>query len=304
MVILLQNAAILLCFLAVLFVNLLSFGGCNDIIEGVEWQNVELPSAKGLLFHHLLVIVAYMTGTGLEVAAIAARADGATIFHGDGILLLAFALLASLFVHAIVLAPELVIVRLLQVLTQALDVTSQWDLHVNEAAAQDKVATAAEGATDEEEPSSENLPLKNMEKTLLAFRRLTKTFGGNVFLLVATCLFQLIFGAYFAISTHYNADASFLELCIHLLIVAVASKRLHHVTSAVYEWQKSVDKATEKLLDSGRDQSKLGRMLERAAGGLQVHGFFAVDRRLMPVVFGHLLTYVIILVEFKQNDGP
>ena len=36
--------------------------------------------------------------------------------------------------------------------------------------------------------------------------------------------------------------------------------------------------------------------------GFSAKGFFKVDRSVLTLIFGHLVTYVIIMVEFKLND--
>jgi len=39
------------------------------------------------------------------------------------------------------------------------------------------------------------------------------------------------------------------------------------------------------------------------AGGLPVRGFFVVDRGILPALLGHILTYLIILIQFRADGG-
>ena len=37
---------------------------------------------------------------------------------------------------------------------------------------------------------------------------------------------------------------------------------------------------------------------------LSVHGFFHLDRAIFPALLGHILTYVVILIEFRMSQNP
>ncbi len=37
--------------------------------------------------------------------------------------------------------------------------------------------------------------------------------------------------------------------------------------------------------------------------GLNVRGFFIVDRTMFPALIGHFLTYIIILIQFRMSEN-
>ncbi len=37
--------------------------------------------------------------------------------------------------------------------------------------------------------------------------------------------------------------------------------------------------------------------------GFSIHGFFNLDRTIFPALLGHILTYVIILIEFRMSQN-
>ena len=58
-------------------------------------------------------------------------------------------------------------------------------------------------------------------------------------------------------------------------------------------------------VDSGDASAaaRTGQLLERSRG-LNVKGFFIVDRTMFPTLLGHFLTYLVILIQFRMSETP
>ena len=84
----------------------------------------------------------------------------------------------------------------------------------------------------------------------------------------------------------------------------IDSIRLCHLVAFAQKYLDEKEAALDTLIemeDGGQGHGKAVKLLQRV-DGISASGYFKVDKHLLTSLIGHLLTYVIIMVEFKMNE--
>lgn len=214
-----------------------------------------------------------------------------------------FSYICRIYSLLVIGVPEILITRFLQTLTFQ---TNQ--IFQNNSKDQTKL-TSPNYSKDPSEICSK------LESILTSYNQLNKTFGYHLICHVGLNMFQIIFGTYYLISlvslggfkikTGPKECALFgVSLAIILSII-----RLFHLTTYCQDFLDSISNVIDDLICLESEFSKHGssdiqkvRLRLQNISGLSAEGFFKVDRSLITTIFGHLLTYVIIMIEFKLND--
>ena len=150
---------------------------------------------------------------------------------------------------------------------------------------------------------------------MTSYNYLNKTFGYHLICHIAVNIFQLIFGSYYAIGLASLGGFSIATgpkecaLIGVFMAIIVSMIRLFHVTTYCQDFLDTVSNVVDDLIclesEYSRNEAleiqKVRLRLQRISG-LSAEGFFKVDRSLITTILGHLLTYVIIMIEFKLND--
>ncbi len=142
---------------------------------------------------------------------------------------------------------------------------------------------------------------------------LDTAFSGNVLGTMALNVLSMIIGIYYLISISLGSPDQLATMIVVPLVAmpAMPILILLYLTSAVEAVLKQVRRIEADLyalsLDSKLDedtkiQAKILKRQCKTWSGLDACGFFSVNRSLLTAIVGQLLTYVIILVEFKLNS--
>ena len=156
---------------------------------------------------------------------------------------------------------------------------------------------------------------RRVDQVAGAFNQLAKVFGNNMLLLIMLALIQLVWRAYFLI-THLAFEdngESFISDRRNIkgvLLCVVFIKRMFFLTNSVHKFDKRVGDTLDALsdmeatLERPEDVRAAARAWKRLEPlhGLNVRGFFIVDRTMFPALIGHFLTYIIILVQFRMSE--
>ena len=157
--------------------------------------------------------------------------------------------------------------------------------------------------------------LREIQRIYMIFKKIGEVFGANVVMLFITYLVQLIISVYFTIAFFvedfdmYDAHTKYLFSINWAMYSFICIKRTFHVTCYTQRFLDSAYKTLERLIimeaktESGleRQEITMAKNLLLRIDGLPAHGFFKVDRSILPTLLGHFLTYGIILLEFKLN---
>ena len=95
-----------------------------------------------------------------------------------------------------------------------------------------------------------------------------------------------------------------------LIYMTIAITRLVQLTDYIQGLKGMIHQHVEFLVEleaTSRDRVCRGKarkygVLFSNFNGISVHGFFIIDRKILIQISSYVLTFVIILVEFKLND--
>lgn len=104
-------------------------------------------------------------------------------------------------------------------------------------------------------------------------------------------------------------QAEFIWTIVQLLVSVITVKRLVHLANSTHGLVEQVEEAAVELIlartpdPEDTDRALRTKMLlDRLLDGLPVLGFFQLKRGVLLAILSNMLTYLIILIEFKLDD--
>ncbi len=258
-----------------------SFQHLEDIIRLFTLPRSSQPSARAPLTHHIICLVAEGSVGVLIVARWALFLQ--TGLSAIVVATAAVTFVSSMYMLAVTSAPELIIVRLLQ-----------------------SIASEIEHCLDGESDSADTRQfLSGSKKLYKVFKILTDTFGTSLMVMFSCSLVLLVISAYYTVTINVNPNmAGGAVTCILFTVSTfVQVKRLVHVTNYAQRLVIKFEEASEDLLEEDSKEAKQVWRLYSQINGLPVNGFFTINRSILLAILSHILTYLIILIEFKLSNN-
>ncbi len=280
---------IYLCFVTVLILNHRTFKRYSDTISMINTQ-VHCP-IKPILIHHAIITVCNIIASGVTGIALAIQMDGWSLFTFRMIPWQVTLVIIMIWINIVVSLPEVTTIRLLQAISLELSNINQGLRNVQK--------------------DTDTL-LERCIKVEQAFESLNEGFGGYCVLIIGMATGQVILGSFFTIGLMgiasfglYNASKYFMLIC-YVMEIVVGLKRLFIFTKFTQHFLDEKDSMIKLILLNKelrqREDAKAIIALFSRINGFSAKGFFNVDRSILTSIFGHLLTYLIILIEFKLDD--
>ena len=281
---------------ATLFVNYHRYDLFQDIIKGSLDYPENFPSPSPLLLHHFTMALANFAALMLVTFGQIISVYGLqSMFCLNAGLYGAICMTIQMMFVLTMLLPELILLRFVQCLGH-------------------QIAKALENF--DKFVIDQTTFLQEIQQCYKLFKKIGEVFGANIVVLFGIYLIQLIFSVYFTIAflvgdfPMFSSTVKYVFSVTWLFYAIICIKRTMHVTSYTQKLLNSVNKTVERLIimeaktEPGptRQQIHLAKNLLLRIDGLPAHGFFKVDRSILPSLLGHFLTYFIILVEFKLNE--
>ncbi len=249
---------------------------------------------RGPLVHHFVLLASCLV-CNLLILSGGALGLGADLACVDVILTFVFVPLFSVYTNAFVSVAELIFVGIVDGLTSKV---------------RHCVSTFKESAREHKDLSS------FCERQKLHFeivKDVESAFGGVIFVLFAFSMVIMTVNTYFAFANMVNMvwqdrTASFLTATGQVIAAFVPAKRMLHLANHTQRLANVLDETAETLI-MHRSSSQMealeaeqARMLLERCKGLDVLGLFTLNRAVLLGGLGQLLTYLIILIEFKMDD--
>ncbi len=257
----------------------------KDFLALAEGQ----ASTWASLFHHGIVL-ACSGICGLVMAAGGILSAEASFNCVDSIVYILTVMISQMYLYLVTNVPELIFVTFFIALENSL------------MASQEKF--------------KKNGDIKKLCRQLVhlydTLRHLEDIFGPSImtsfgFLtLILTCV---IYFSFLSLSSTlgFNKAALNTWLCAHIIYAFLTIKRLLHITNHAHRFYRQVDNAVVELIKVDVDHpdkalaSQAKDLLQRV-DGMPILGFFTLKRGILLAILSNLLTYLIILIEFKMDS--
>lgn len=246
-------------------------------------------SPRGPLSHHLAVVASGAV-VALGTTAGAWLASDAVALCPDAFVILLMSTLMTVYSNMVTALPKLTFVAFVQALTGSVRRSVR---NFREGGDLRRFCAAQKAHYD---------IVKQLEATFAP--SLCATFFFLALTMVAMAYFSFVNAAGL---WGFDPAACRVWLVSQLVLLGAAVKRLAHLTGRVHRLLREAGAAAEEaiLVDPGDPDRPLAEQAASLLGrvdGLPVMGFFTVRRGLLLAILGHLLTYLIIMIEFKLGN--
>ncbi len=153
---------------------------------------------------------------------------------------------------------------------------------------------------------------QELENIYWTLRNLESVFGSSILVLASFHTMFLIANIYFAFimaiqMSGLNKATNYMFMVVQVFFTIGTLKRLLHVANHMQYLLENIDKAVVNLILVDVDHPQKARatqvkMLLEKVDGLSALGFFSLKRGILLAIISNILTYLIILIEFKMDN--
>ncbi len=274
---------------AVILVQYKSLAKYNKLLKCLENTPNEEYVLGPCLTHHFMVVGCYLA-SGFLLGLAVPMGVGSKLTCADSIMYLVVNLICFTYGHTLTTIPELVMTSFMISLK----------------------TSVKKSISSYTETKNVREFCRQQEGIYFALKTLGEVFGLSV---VATVFFNtliLIMNLYFCFISvtqrmSFKPPSSNIVGFVELMLSLLSLKRLLHLANQMQYLMDRLDEAIEELIlvdtnHPDRSRALQVKMLLDRVDGLPALGFFTLKRGILLAIISNLLTYLIILFEFKLDN--